>query len=130
MELGFDAAPAVRIERREEPFVFDGGWKTTCRLLGGPVKDMNLMVDISRAHSTLRVLPLEAVTRLLVASQWALYYVLRGEATFSILGLEEVVAAGELLHIDDAEGFPIPAAASQPGTAIVEIGIRAARMPP
>lgn len=123
MELAFDKAPSMRIDRREEPFVFDGGWKTHCRLLGGPVEDMNLMVDRDRARATLRVRALKAEPTMLLATPHALYYVLRGSAAFGILGLDEVLARGELLRIDDAEGFPIPANAAEADTAIVEIGI-------
>lgn len=123
MELHFDQAPSARIERPEEPFVFDGGWKTHCRLLGGPVKDMNLMVVRESTRATLRVIHLAAEPTMLIAAPTALYYVLRGKAAFGILGLDQVVSPGELLRVDDAEGFPIPANAAEAGTAIVEIGI-------
>ena len=123
MELEFDQAPSTRIDRREEPFVFDGGWKTHCRLLGGPVKDFNLMVIRESVRATLRVLRLPAEPTMLIAAPTALYYVLRGKAAFSLLGLDHVVAPGELLRVDDAEGYPTPARATEEGTAIVEIGI-------
>ncbi len=123
MELGFDQAPTVRIDRREQPFVFDGGWKTHCTLIGGPVKDMNLMVDRGRARATMRVLALRADPTMLIAAPTALYHVLRGKASFGILGHDEVVSQGELLRIDAAGGFPIPANAAEAGTALVEIGI-------
>ena len=123
IELDFDQAPSVRIDRPEEPFVFDGGWKTHCRLLGGPVTDMNLMVIRESVRTTLRVLHLPAGPTMLIAAPTSLYYVLRGKAAFGILGLDEVVSSGELLRIDDAAGFPIPANAAEPDTAIVEIGI-------
>lgn len=123
MELDFDHAPGVRIDRPEEPFVFDGGWRTHCRLLGGPVTDMNLMVIRESARGTLRVLHLPAEPAMLIAAPTALYYMLRGKAAFGILGLDEVVSRGELLRIDDAGGFPIPANATEADTAIVEIGI-------
>lgn len=123
MELAFDQAPGAHIDRPEVPFVFDGGWKAHCTLLGGPVKDMNLMVIRESARATLRVLHLAAEPTMLIAAPTALYYVLRGKAAFGILGLDEVVSQGEMLRIDDAEGFPIPANAVEDGTAMVEIGI-------
>jgi environmental stress-induced protein Ves len=123
MELDFDHAPSVRIDRPEEPLVFDGGWKTHCRLLGGPVTDMNLMVVRESARATLRVLHLPPEPTMLFAAPTALYYVLRGKAAFGILGLDEMVTRGELLRIDEAGGFPIPANAAEAGTVIVEIGI-------
>lgn len=123
MELDFAHAPSVRIDRREEPLVFDGSWKTACRLIGGAVEDMNLMVDRDNARATMRVLPLGPQPTMLIASPQALYYVLRGRAAFGILGLDQVVARGELLRIDDAGGLPVPASAAEADTAMVEIGI-------
>lgn len=123
MQLDFEEAPGVRIDRPGEPFVFDGGWKAHCRLLGGPSTDMNLMVDRERARATLRVLALEAEAAMLEAAPCTLLYVLRGEARVGILGLDEAVEAGEVLRIDGAEDLPFPVGAARPGTAIVEIGI-------
>ena len=53
MALSFDRAPPVVIERRYEPFAFDGGLRTDCRLLDGPVRDFNVIVDDSRMHASL-----------------------------------------------------------------------------
>jgi uncharacterized protein len=49
------AAPARTIERPLEPCLFQGEWRTTCRLLGGPVEDLNLMVDRARARGSIEV---------------------------------------------------------------------------
>lgn len=46
--LAVGGAPAVRIDRPFVPFAFDGGAKTECRLIAGPVRDFNLMVDRAR----------------------------------------------------------------------------------
>lgn len=123
MELRFEAQPAMRIDRREQPFVFDGGWKAECTLLGGPVQDMNLMVDRARARGSLQVVALRPQATVLSAAGCTLLYVLRGRALASILGEEVSLAQGELLRIDDAQDFPIPLAAGEPDTAIVEVGI-------
>jgi uncharacterized protein len=53
MALSFDRAPPVIIDRRHEPFAFDGGWRTDCRLLDGPVRDFNLIVDHRRMQASL-----------------------------------------------------------------------------
>lgn len=45
MVLRFDAAPEQRIEQCFEPFGFDGGWRTDCELIDGPIRDFNVMVD-------------------------------------------------------------------------------------
>ena len=123
MELHFDAAPAARIDRREEPFAFDGGWKTDCSLIGGPVKDMNLMVDRERARGEMRVLALRPEARPITTSDRTVLYVLRGEAAVSLFDAEIVMRRGELLRTADAAGLPLPARATQPDTALVEIAI-------
>jgi len=123
MELDFDQAPTVRIDRREEPFVFDGGWKTHCRLIGGAVKDLNLMVDREHARATLRVLELRKDATMATASPCWLLYVLRGEANLRLLDLDMEVARGELLRLDDAGDLPFQLRAAEPGTAVIAIEI-------
>ena len=44
MELRFDAAPAVRLEKRLQFVRFAGEWKTDGVLLSGPVRDFNVIV--------------------------------------------------------------------------------------
>ena len=56
MALDFDEAPAKRIERTFQPFDFSGDWHCRCRLIDGPIRDFNLMVDRSRAKADTRVL--------------------------------------------------------------------------
>jgi environmental stress-induced protein Ves len=58
MELDFDEAPAKRIERRFMPFNFAGDWHCRCRLIAGPIRDLNLMVDRSRLRAETLVLRL------------------------------------------------------------------------
>ena len=54
MALDFDEAPAKRIDRKFQPFDFSGDWHCRCRLISGPIRDFNLMVDRSRmkAHTS------------------------------------------------------------------------------
>lgn len=49
------AAPARTLDRPLEPCAFAGEWTTTCRLLGGPVEDLNVMVDRARAAAAVDV---------------------------------------------------------------------------
>lgn len=60
MELTVGNAPVRRIDRLFEPFVFSGDESAECRLLGGPIRDFNLMVDRSRLQARLNVLELES----------------------------------------------------------------------
>ena len=56
MELDFDEAPRRRIDRRFELFDFSGDWHCRCRLIDGPIRDFNLMVDRARMKATTTLL--------------------------------------------------------------------------
>lgn len=43
MELGFDSAPPARLAGLGAMTSFSGDWYTRCHLLGGPVRDFNVM---------------------------------------------------------------------------------------
>jgi environmental stress-induced protein Ves len=65
MELDFTEAPGRRIDRPFRPFDFSGDWHCRCRLIDGPIRDFNLMVDRARVKAETSVLrpgdgPLEA----------------------------------------------------------------------
>jgi uncharacterized protein len=55
MALEFVEAPAKRIDRRFAPFDFSGDWHCRCRLIDGPIRDFNLMVDRGRARGETEV---------------------------------------------------------------------------
>lgn len=95
MELSFDARGPERIDTPHRPFVFDGGWKTSCRLLGGPVRDLNLMARKGRAIARIDVVtpPLQAAT-----ARWTLLFPLRGRARVG----DHEAAPEELLVLEDA----------------------------
>ena len=76
MELSFEGRPPVRIDAKHRPFVFDGGWKTSCRLLGGPVRDMNLMVRRGAAAGRIEVLP--TGSQIEDETEWTLVHELGG----------------------------------------------------
>jgi len=56
--LHFAEAPSRRVDRRLEPFTFDGGWRAECELVDGPVRDLNMMTSRSKFDGWLRVLRL------------------------------------------------------------------------
>lgn len=58
MSLTIDGAPPVRMDRNAPPLSFDGESITTCRLLDGPIADLNLMVRRGSHVGSLRLLPL------------------------------------------------------------------------
>ena len=83
MELAVDGRP-IRLDRPWVPFVFDGGAATTCRLLGGACRELNVMADRTRASARVDVIDL--ATRL--------------EAPCALL----YAPGGDLVRIDDGAG--------------------------
>jgi environmental stress-induced protein Ves len=55
MALTIDGAPEHRMDRSTPPLSFAGESATTCRLLDGPIADLNLMLRRGRATGGLRV---------------------------------------------------------------------------
>jgi len=79
MRLVFEEAPEKRIERRFEPFDFSGDWFCHCKLIAGPVRDFNLMVDRKRARGRTEVLHLSgSPIRRSVEAGWLLVYCAEG----------------------------------------------------
>ena len=60
MGLVIDGAAEVRMDQQFGPLAFDGDAVTTCRLLDGPIEDLNLMVRRGRAVGSLRSVQLRA----------------------------------------------------------------------
>ncbi|HZZ94931.1 MAG TPA: HutD family protein [Usitatibacter sp.] len=104
MELEVDgrATEALRLPYR--PFVFDGGARTRCILVDGPVKDLNLMVDRERAGASLDVIDTHRFRGTRLEARWTVAYALRGWTHVVTGDLECTLAPGELLRIDGAQG--------------------------
>ena len=97
MELKFEEAPMKRLDRPLEPFGFQGEWHCRSRLLGGPCRDLNLMVDRGRAAGKAERLVLGAATiRRDVVEGWLLAYCAEGEIEIG----GEQAAAGEVLKLE------------------------------
>ena len=56
MELSFDRGPPQRIAEKHKPLSFKGEWRTDCRLLDGPVCDLNVMTLRSKLRHRLEVI--------------------------------------------------------------------------
>jgi environmental stress-induced protein Ves len=63
MDLAVGGGPVRRLDRAFEPFVFSGDAPVECRLIKGPVRDFNLMVDRSLSRSWAQVWHADSVTR-------------------------------------------------------------------
>lgn len=62
MALTIDGAPELRMDRKTPPLTFAGESATKCRLLDGPIADLNLMTRRGRATGRLRVVAVPSAT--------------------------------------------------------------------
>jgi hypothetical protein len=112
--LDFDGHPSQRLERRYEPFPFDGGWKTECTLIDGPIRDFNLMAAREAGPASLTVMQVERGGASVDAATTVVFYVLEGDASVSGRDLGQ----GEMLRVDD----PIlPLSLDTPASATVAV---------
>lgn len=123
MALTFDGTEPHRLAEPHRPFVFDGGWKTECRLLGGPVRDLNLMVDRSRAWGSMRAMTLERPLDQVLGARWELALALGGAIEADAEGKTYRLRPGELLRLDDAQGRTLAIRRLDPGSCVAHIAI-------
>ena len=96
MELNISGLGTKRIEKPFEPLAFSGDSKTECKLIDGPIRDFNLMVDRARVKSETRVLrPGDAARELDVGPGRLLIYCGAGEVGAGGF----TVAAGDTLSL-------------------------------
>lgn len=104
MELRVEGRAPVMLKAPFEPFVFDGGAKTECTLVGGPVMDLNLMVARDRATGHVEVVEVDHFESEAMGAQWLLAYGICGR-TIAIAGdVASRLNPGELLRLDEARG--------------------------
>ena len=97
--LSFGATPEVVLDQPRRPFAFPGEAEVQCRLLGGPVRDFNLMVDRAVAEASLEVMHLAPGEARRVAHAWTvLLHVLEGRAS----------VAGKSLAVDETLWLEAP----------------------
>ncbi len=119
MALRIDGRPEVRMDRATPPLPFDGDATTTCRLLDGPIADLNLMVRRSEATGSLRVVRLRDGDVFTAAFDDVAIVVLDGEV--NVAG--SVLSTFDALHFDGAS----PAATSITATTSAELAVAAIR---
>jgi environmental stress-induced protein Ves len=107
MVLAFDGREPERIERRLQPFTFDGAWRCDCSLLAGPVRDLNLMVDREAARGTIEVLWPRARMARNLRADWTLAFAAAGTARFFLGEAEYRVPTGDILRIDGPSDEPL-----------------------
>lgn len=110
MRLIFEEAPEKRIEHRFEPFDFNGDWFCHCKLIAGPVRDFNLMVDRKRARGRTEVLSLsESAIRRSVEAGWLLVYCAEGALSAGGTSAEagDTVRLGPGSHEIEGDGLAL-----------------------
>ena len=125
MALTFDALPAVVVDRPYEPFAFDGGVRTDCRLLGGSIRDMNLIVDDARLTASVDIrLPDEAAPLAFTAHACALLHAICGRLEVRIGERKARLQRGDTLRIDDGDGETLSTTALDAGAVLAWMDIR------
>jgi hypothetical protein len=116
--LSFAGEPKdVVLDQRRQPFAFPGEAEIQCRLLGGPVRDFNLMVDRATAEATLTVVHLAPGETRTLAGAWAVFlHTLEGRA--SVAGTP--LAEEETLWLEAPEAL---APRSDTGAVVVAIHV-------
>lgn len=103
MALSFDRAPPVVLDRRGQPFAFDGGFRTHCRLLDGAIRDLNLIVDAARVDASLDVRALDAPASFRVpGGDCTLLHAIAGRFEITAGAHAFALAPRDLLRVDDA----------------------------
>lgn len=109
MELRFDAAPSVRLDRRLQFFRFAGEWQAQGLLLSGPVRDFNVIVRRDAIHADVWHRPLVGpMVFLSEASTTWFVHVVSGEAAVKNRADSPTLAAGDCLLLeadDDADNI-------------------------
>jgi uncharacterized protein len=101
MELRFDAAPSVRLDRRLQFFGFPGEWQTQGVLLSGPVHDFNVIVRRAVVGAEVWHRPLVGPMVFLAAPDvtWFVYLV-AGTATIKNQASAPILEAGNALLVE------------------------------
>ncbi|HEY4331747.1 MAG TPA: HutD family protein [Ilumatobacteraceae bacterium] len=100
MALSIAGAAAVRMDGATPPLSFSGDDVTTCRLLDGPIHDLNLMVRRGRAVGSLAVHQLTAGSTFVLAADAVVAIVLDGAVRWESADL----AGFDALVIEDPVG--------------------------
>jgi environmental stress-induced protein Ves len=124
MALSFDDAAPVVLDERYRPFAFDGGSRTHCELLEGPIRDMNLIVDATRVDASLDVCTLDEGAWLrAAASGSALLHATSGRFDVTVGGDDIALSPGDTLRVDECCTLPIAATARDAHAVLARVAI-------
>ncbi|MGH8040869.1 MAG: HutD/Ves family protein [Rudaea sp.] len=104
MQLRFDAADPVVLDRRLQFVRFAGETSTFGKLISGPVRDFNVIVRRDAYHADVMHRPLVGPMVFFADATWFVYLV-SGDATVKTPGSAQSIEAGEsVLLLPDADG--------------------------
>lgn len=105
IELDIDDAAPLRLAQRFERVRFAGEARVRCRLLAGPTRDFNVMVDRSRLHAETLARPLVGSMLIFAepGTQW-LIHVLAGQMSAKQDAQQVEVGTGGSLQLDFRSG--------------------------
>ena len=104
MRLDFGRFGSTVLDRPFVPACFDGGWTTTATLLGGPVRDLNVMVADHAAAAGVDMLAAGETRRVIFeGNSHTFLHVLRGEADAEAGGGRHRLRTGDTLRVGWSE---------------------------
>jgi len=128
MLLSFDSLPARRIDAPFRPFAFDGATKTDCRLLGGPVRDLNLMVDRVYGRGSMVATALDGpIAPVTLHGACDLLHCAAGSVEAGVAGARICLAAGDTVRIDDGAGMELILSAPAAAATLVHMSVQTHR---
>jgi environmental stress-induced protein Ves len=104
MEIDFDEAESIRLDQRLRFFQFAGEWNARGRLLGGPVRDFNVIVRREAFKAEVLYRPLVGPMVFLpeAATTWFVYLAGGRAALKDVPGMD--LDAGDSLRLEPADG--------------------------
>ncbi|HEY2396049.1 MAG TPA: HutD family protein [Rudaea sp.] len=104
MEIAFDEAESIRLDQRLRFFSFAGEWHARGRLIGGPVRDFNVIVrrDAFKAEVLYRPLVGPMVFLPEAATTWFIHLAGGGADLQDVRGME--LDAGDSLLLEPGDG--------------------------
>lgn len=123
--LDFGPHGHATLARPFEPLAFAGEWPTTCSLLDGPVRALNVMVDRARVRLRTRVLPVASEAATIATGGTTLLFCLAGAASATVSAPPRVFALArhDLLRVESGTVGLAPSAPGSPGALVYRIDL-------
>lgn len=117
MRLEAEGHGGIDLSRCFVPRQFSGDWDVEGRLIGGPVRDFNLMVARERAQGALSVERLSGRMRYAAGDDTLLLHILAGDGTAEA----RVIAEGDTLILSAGERVSVTPASDEMRVTVVRI---------